>query len=123
MPTTPNLLCQYMAAGLRRKLQLGDFQAIPAVAPTFDTAWQDYPVVLIVPGNAVPDGGGHGGQDGGPLFRRQSFDFYIYYRLNLDLYGTTQEALTRNNEGLIDFSESVRGLFRYTMFGDQDADL
>lgn len=117
-PSTPNLLAQYFVLGLRLKLGLDPQSCFPSILPMLDVGWEGDLQIQVTPGSSQPDGGGKGNQAGGALIIRQNFDLTIFYRLNVDPHGRSDQILTENSTGLIDICEKVKNLFKHTFLNN-----
>jgi hypothetical protein len=112
--TTPTLILQRLAAGLQANLGLTDDQCYPAAQAAFiEGAVIDHTVQIWF-GSASQDGDGEGGQLGGILNRRGHVTFTVWWRVNLDMHGHAEQALTEAGVGLLDFMESIRLLLQLT---------
>jgi hypothetical protein len=113
--STPNLILQYCAIGLQRKLNLSETQVYPAIAAAYDPGWRDFPLIQVCPGPKKPKGGGGGGQDGGgTLLRAFTIKFAVFYRCKLDRHGDSVTILTESSDGLVDLMERLREVFALT---------
>jgi hypothetical protein len=115
MPSPENLILQYFVLGLRLKLNLSETQAFTSILPILDADEFDGDVMVQVsPGAIQPYGPGSGAQDGGAILVRQFITLTVYYRLNLDQPGRSDEILTENNTGFTDFLTNIRNMFKHT---------
>ena len=116
---TPRLIAQYCVDGMINALGFSAQQAYVADAEEYDPDWQEYPRVVVIPGDAAPDGPARGAQEGGNLIRIQRFTFCVYHRSKLDQHEQSEIAMTQPGTGLMDLAEKVRSLFQLSYLGDQ----
>jgi len=114
MPSTPNLILQYFCLGIIAKLGIDSQSCFPSITPALDLGWEGDVQIQVCPGSAAPDGGGKGNQDGGALIIRQNFNLIVFYRLNIDPHGRSDQILTQNATGLTDFVEKMKDIFLNT---------
>ena len=119
MTTTPKQIAIASVNGLRRALNLTDNQVKAGIAryPKLP-GWKQGPNFLVVPGGDQPDGAGEGAQEGGDLLRRIHLSVVIYDRSLRDMVGESEVVITKN-DSILDWSEKVLGVFRYTFEADQ----
>lgn len=124
MPSVVNaqesLIVQFFRNALVVMLNLDPSQCDIGSVETFDPLWLGRPFYLIVPGAALPDGGGRGAQDGGALIRAMPVTVIYYDQLNLDQYGMSSETLIQLQNGTLPQFDAIRQVFAYTFFGNAD---
>lgn len=113
----PKQIVEYMARGIVVVLGLPETQVTPAIAPSYDPVWHDFPQVQVCPGAESLSGAGEGGQAGGDLFRNLSVGVTVFYRSRLDRYSESRELLLEDVHGLADLTERIRNVFAMTQLG------
>lgn len=101
---------------LRNMVPLTEDQAYVAAVSTYVDGQHDL-VVQIVPGDVGPDFSPDGGQEGGGLQRRMAVVLSCWFRVKFDQHGYTAFALMETANGILDFMQQLRRLYRYTNFG------
>lgn len=74
-------------------------------------------VVQVIPAGIRPYGGGQGGQTGGFQFRKLMIQHTVWWRLKLDRHKRSEQVLTKESDGLLDFFESLREIYDMTVLG------
>ena len=68
-------------------------------------------VIQVIPAAIRPYGGGEGLQTGGSLFRKLIVQQTVWFRLKLDRHKRSEQVLTKESDGFLDFFEELRELW------------
>lgn len=101
---------------LRNKVPLTEDQAYVSAVSAYIEGQNDL-VVQIIGGDVSPDFSPEGGQEGGGLQRALTVTLSCWFRKKFDMHGRNDFALTEASDGILDFMQQLRRLFRYTNLG------
>lgn len=116
-PNLPRVIAERIVRALRINLLLEEDQCfLAAFAAPVEGAPHDK-IIQVVPGGASLWEGGDGGQQGGNLFRLQTYTIAIYFTLATDPHNYHDVALVEPTIGILDFTEKVRGMLTGAILG------
>ena len=99
---------------LRGELGLSENQCYPTIAPAY-VAGMPRQVVQVAVGEVTPDEAPFGAQPGGAMLRRLMLELTLWYTLDMDAPNRSDQVLIRASEGVLDYMESIRNIFRLTV--------
>jgi hypothetical protein len=104
------------ANAIQRNLKLGPDQAYVVAKAHYIPGSPVDKVFQVELANTAIDGAGEGGQFGGALVRKLTWVITGWWNWKMDQMGWSQEAMTRQAEGIMDSMDAIRALFARTSF-------
>lgn len=115
--STSKLIVQYLVDGLRTALNMNEANLYPVVAEAWIEGMEPL-TVQVKPGGETPDGPGSGAwEGGGAQLKRMRVTFHIYKRLNTDEFKRSEQILTEESSGLLDFHKRLWDCLKLTDLG------
>ena len=114
---TPKIVIARMVYWLQKQLGLSAVTCYSSAASAYIDGQPPF-VLQVCPGGVGKAEGGDGGQEGGVLFRRQSFIVALFQTALSDMPGRTEDALIRTGQSILDKMETIRQAFEFTCLGN-----
>lgn len=109
-------ITEALVEGLRTNLCMNTATCYPAIESAYIDG-QAQTVLQVVLGEERTEEAGSGGQEGGDLQRRVSFDLTLWRRGKLDRHKRSDMLIEEVRRGLLDYTESVRSALALTVLG------
>ena len=103
----PRHIAELIADELRERLGMNDMTCYVAAAPLWVEGGPYDKIVQICVGESRPWGGGDGAQEGGNIFREQTYTIALWFVVAMDAHQMTDHALLEATDGILDYTERV----------------